>query len=343
MVRRSKGCSSRVGLDSLVSGSIPPGHVRRAGPPRPVRRGRRPDRVTGSARDRPPYRRPAARVADELRRSIGGLSTAATARMAEDLPWFRELSAEDRSWVGMILQAGIRGFVDWFRGRRRHSGGPAVATSVFGAAPRALAGVITLQQTVDLVKLSIEVVESNVEGILADGRRRRRAPGDLPLRPRGRLRHRRGLRAGRRGARRLGRPARGAGRRRGAARRDRRGRAVAGQRAGLADPRHRLRGARRRPGPPHRDRPLRRGTPRGGRRRHGRAVRGAGRAAGRAARRRRRPPAGGRGRSPTCSATGRWWPARSPPTWPARAVSARAARLGVPRRAGLAGRARARC
>ena len=111
---------------------------------------------------------PRTRVADELRRSIGGLSTAATARMAEDLPWFRELSAEDRSWVGMILQAGIRSFVDWFRDGGDTTGGPAIATSVFGAAPRALAGVITLQQTVDLVKLSIEVVESNVEGIIAE-------------------------------------------------------------------------------------------------------------------------------------------------------------------------------
>jgi DNA-binding PucR family transcriptional regulator len=84
--------------------------------------------------------------------------------MAEDLPWFRELSAEDRSWVGSILQAGVRGFVDWFE-----MGGdsPAVASSVFGAAPRALAGVISLQQTVDLVKLSIEVVESNIEDLLA--------------------------------------------------------------------------------------------------------------------------------------------------------------------------------
>ena len=31
------------------------------------------------------------------------------------MTWFRELSAEDRSWVGAIVQAGIRGFVDWYR------------------------------------------------------------------------------------------------------------------------------------------------------------------------------------------------------------------------------------
>lgn len=103
------------------------------------------------------------RVADQLRRSIGTLSTAAISRIGEELPWFRELSAEDRSWVGMILQAGIRGFVDWYE----KGESPAVATAVFGAAPRALTGVITLQQTVDLVKVSIEVVESNVGDIVA--------------------------------------------------------------------------------------------------------------------------------------------------------------------------------
>ena len=108
-----------------------------------------------------------ARATEALQRSTGALSTAATARMDSDLPWFRELSAEDRSWVGLIVQAGIRSFVDWYRdGAISVDDGPALAASVFGAAPRALAGVITLRQTVDLVKLSIEVVESNVEDLL---------------------------------------------------------------------------------------------------------------------------------------------------------------------------------
>lgn len=107
------------------------------------------------------------RAADELMRSTGALSTAATARMEADLPWFVDLSAEDRSWVGLIVQAGVRGFVDWFRdGGRGVLDGSEVAASVFGAAPRALAGVINLQQTVDLVRLSIEVVENNVEVLL---------------------------------------------------------------------------------------------------------------------------------------------------------------------------------
>ena len=111
---------------------------------------------------------PHQRAATALQRATGALSTAATARMEQDMPWFRALSAEDRSWVSMIVQAGIQGFVDWYRegdDQPAPVGGDMVA-SVFGAAPRALAGVINLRQTVDLVRLSIEVVEANIEELL---------------------------------------------------------------------------------------------------------------------------------------------------------------------------------
>ncbi len=108
-----------------------------------------------------------ARAAASLSRNSGALSTAATAQMDAEMPWFGELSAEDRSWVALIVQAGIRSFVEWFRaGGSGPLQGTEVASSVFGAAPRALAGVINLQQTVDLVRLSIEVVEANVDEML---------------------------------------------------------------------------------------------------------------------------------------------------------------------------------
>lgn len=89
-------------------------------------------------------------------------------QMDSDVPWFRELSAQDRSWVGLIVQSGVRGFVDWFGndGGVPGTGGTALAASVFGSAPRALAGVISLQQTVDLVRLSIDVVERNLDDVL---------------------------------------------------------------------------------------------------------------------------------------------------------------------------------
>lgn len=89
------------------------------------------------------------------------------ARMESDMPWFADLGAQERAWVGAIVQAGITGFVDWFRAGEPGLGQDTViATSVFGAAPRALTGMITLQQTVELIRLSIDVVEGNVDSVV---------------------------------------------------------------------------------------------------------------------------------------------------------------------------------
>ncbi|MBD8869942.1 helix-turn-helix domain-containing protein [Nocardioides sp. MJB4] len=93
------------------------------------------------------------------------------ARMDSDKEWFRDLSAQDRSWVGMIVQAGIQGFIHWYRDHAESwtlstETDSAIAAEVFGAAPRALAGVINLQQTVELVRLTIDVVEENLDELL---------------------------------------------------------------------------------------------------------------------------------------------------------------------------------
>src|SRR5687768_11056946 len=93
-------------------------------------------------------RRSRARVARQLQSSVGTLTTAAVTRMERDMPWFRQLSAEDRSWIGMIVQAGIKAFVVWFEDP---DGELPVTAEVFGAAPRALTGVVTLHQTVEMV------------------------------------------------------------------------------------------------------------------------------------------------------------------------------------------------
>ncbi len=111
---------------------------------------------------------PRARVVKQLRSASGRLSTAATARMESDLPWFAELSADERSWVGLIVQAGVRDFIDWFKRDSLSLSFTAQTreASLFGVAPRALAGTITLHQTVDLIRLSIEVVEQNLDDII---------------------------------------------------------------------------------------------------------------------------------------------------------------------------------
>ena len=105
-----------------------------------------------------------------IERHAGGLASSAVARMDETLPWFRALPADQRSWVMLVAQAGVRSLVEWLR-----SGGIVAATTqeisdeVFAAAPRALARSLTLTQTVQLIKVTIDVAESEVAYLAAAG------------------------------------------------------------------------------------------------------------------------------------------------------------------------------
>lgn len=98
---------------------------------------------------------------------MGALGTAAMTSMDLRLPWFRELSAENRSWLGLVAQAGVAAFVDWVKHPER--GRPAVAGEVFGTAPRELARAVSLQQAVEMVRVIIDVVEAQVDDLAAPG------------------------------------------------------------------------------------------------------------------------------------------------------------------------------
>jgi len=103
---------------------------------------------------------------DELDRAQGMLASAALSRMDERLPWFRALDPDDRSWIGLIAQTGIASFVRWLRrpGDNPLDEAPA---NIFGIAPRQLTRVISLQQTVELIRACIDVVEERIDTIVA--------------------------------------------------------------------------------------------------------------------------------------------------------------------------------
>lgn len=107
-----------------------------------------------------PRRRSRAEIARRLQTSAGDLTTAALARMEQEMPWFRQLSAENRSWIGLIVQAGINAFVTWYQDPEADT---PLTAEVFGAAPRTLTGIVSLHQTVEMVRMSIEVVEDNLD------------------------------------------------------------------------------------------------------------------------------------------------------------------------------------
>ncbi len=98
-----------------------------------------------------------------LKNAVGDVSQAALTRMDRDLPWFRQLSAEDRSWIGLIVQAGVNAFIDWYR---HPTDTDALTASVFGMAPQALTRVVNLQQTVEMVRMAFDVVEEELEAIV---------------------------------------------------------------------------------------------------------------------------------------------------------------------------------
>ena len=101
-----------------------------------------------------------------VERATGALGTAAITAMDKRLPWYRNMSAENRSWLGLVAQAGIAAFLDWLRHPERNR--PAV-TEVFGTAPRELARAVSLQHAVEMVRVIIDAVEAQVEELAAPG------------------------------------------------------------------------------------------------------------------------------------------------------------------------------
>jgi hypothetical protein len=104
-----------------------------------------------------------ASIAKRLAGSTGAMTTAAMAEMEARHHWFRGLDAEHRSWITLVAQAGIDGFAKWFAEPEPR---PPSTADVFGSAPRELARRISLYQTVELVRTTIDVVESQIDQVM---------------------------------------------------------------------------------------------------------------------------------------------------------------------------------
>ncbi len=95
-----------------------------------------------------------------LRTVSGELSTATIKRLEETLPWYGDMPPGRRSAVGLVAQAGITSFISWFADPRST---PWIAADVFGAAPRELLRSVSLTQTLQLIRITVEVVEERVK------------------------------------------------------------------------------------------------------------------------------------------------------------------------------------
>lgn len=95
-----------------------------------------------------------------LRTIAGELSTQTLKRLEDTLPWYGDMPPSRRSAVGLVAQAGISSFIAWFEDPRST---PWIAADVFGAAPRELLRSVSLQQTLQLIRVTVEVVEDRVK------------------------------------------------------------------------------------------------------------------------------------------------------------------------------------
>ena len=96
---------------------------------------------------------------DWLKSISGDLATTTLKRLDDLLPWYRSMPAARRSSVGLVAQAGITSFVAWYKDPKSQ---PWIAADVFGVAPRELLRSISLQETLQLIRVVVQVVEDRV-------------------------------------------------------------------------------------------------------------------------------------------------------------------------------------
>jgi hypothetical protein len=101
-----------------------------------------------------------------LQAARGVLAAEAVRRMEDGLPWYRAMSAQDRSWVGLIAHAAISAFIAWYR---EPSGAVEITADVFGTAPRELTRSISLSHTLEMIRTVVDAVEEQTAQIAAPG------------------------------------------------------------------------------------------------------------------------------------------------------------------------------
>ncbi|HOB03753.1 MAG TPA: helix-turn-helix domain-containing protein [Propionibacteriaceae bacterium] len=112
-----------------------------------------------SGRTLVPSGRSRAAMVKRLKAGSAAMTTATLAEMDRH-EWFRELAAEHRSWISLVARSGVDHFIEWLADEKDE---PVSPTALFDAAPREVMRHITLQQTVELVRTTVEVVEQYLQ------------------------------------------------------------------------------------------------------------------------------------------------------------------------------------
>jgi DNA-binding PucR family transcriptional regulator len=106
-----------------------------------------------------------AETLDAVDRASGKLASAAVAAMDSQFAWFGRMPADQRASVMLIAQNGVAGFTAWLRDPREAL---RLTTDAFRGAPREISRWISLRQTVEMVRVSLQVFETMVPDLAAD-------------------------------------------------------------------------------------------------------------------------------------------------------------------------------
>jgi DNA-binding PucR family transcriptional regulator len=119
--------------------------------------------------NQPAHPVPCATTVNRLSSHRDRLVTRLMKTIDSDHPWYRKLSAQDRSWVGLVAQASIDAFIKWCHDERS---APSSPQDIFSVAPAELTRTVTLHQTLLLVKSGVDVIEQDAAVISAPGKAR---------------------------------------------------------------------------------------------------------------------------------------------------------------------------
>lgn len=122
---------------------------------------------TGRLASQEPQTRVKDAVLKRMAQAASQITTEAISEIERSHPWFGELNAADRSWITIVARAGIDGFLSWLR----HPQDAAGPKAVFAAAPAELRRHVTLHQTVEMVRTTIDTVDGAIERIVPRGDR----------------------------------------------------------------------------------------------------------------------------------------------------------------------------
>ncbi|CRK55639.1 Regulator of polyketide synthase expression [Alloactinosynnema sp. L-07] len=106
-----------------------------------------------------------AETLDAVERASGKLASAAVAAMDSQFAWFGRMPADQRASVLLVAQNGVAGFTAWLRDPKEAL---RLTTDTFRGAPRDLSRWISLRQTVEMVRVSLQIFEELVPDLAKD-------------------------------------------------------------------------------------------------------------------------------------------------------------------------------